>query len=270
MGFTTCHAPPEVVMDSKLFALDGRVALVTGGNGGLGRAIALALRDAGATVAVTGRDERKNAAVAADLGSADAVFPGDVRDESAVSATMAQVVERFGRLDILVNNAGNYVGGSVLDLTESGWHAVVDTHLTGSFLCAKHAAQVMVSQRSGGKIINIGSMYSLFGPPAAIGYAAAKTGIIGLTRALAVELAEHDIQVNAILPGWYETDLTRGAPGSEWGERIRHKTPAQRWGDTDDLAGPAVFLASTASDFVTGVALPVDGGYAVADRLLPE
>jgi 2-dehydro-3-deoxy-D-gluconate 5-dehydrogenase len=198
------------------------------------------------------------------------VLAGDVRDETAVAAAVSGAVERFGRLDILVNNAGNYHGGSVLEMTETDWHAVIDTHLTGSFLCAKHAARAMVARGEGGKIINIGSMYSIFGPPSSVSYAAAKTGIIGLTRALAVELAVHDIQVNAILPGWYETGMTRGAPATEWGERIRRKTPAGRWGSCEDLIGAAVFLASPASDFVTGVTLPVDGGYAVADRSLPE
>ncbi len=158
----------------------------------------------------------------------------------------------------------------ILDFTTEQWHAVIDTHLTGSFLCAKHAAQAMVHRGEGGKIINVGSMYSLYGPPGSVAYASAKTGVLGLTRALAVELAAHAIQVNAILPGWYETDLTRGGPGSEWGERIRAKTPAGRWGHPDKLAGATVFLASCASDFVTGVALPVEGGYAIADRLLPE
>ena len=257
-------------MESKLFSLEGRVALVTGGNGGLGRAIALGLAGAGATVAVTGRDESRNRTVADELGDAAAVLPGDVRDEAAVVAAVTHVVERFGHLDVLVNNAGNYIGGSVLDMTEAAWHAVLDTHLTGSFLCAKHAARAMVRQGAGGKIINVGSMYSLFGPPASVGYAAAKSGVMGLTRALAVELAAHDIQVNAVLPGWYETGLTRGAPATEWGERIRRKTPAGRWGDPEDLVGAVVFLASRASDFVTGTALPVDGGYAVADRSLPE
>jgi 2-deoxy-D-gluconate 3-dehydrogenase len=155
-------------------------------------------------------------------------------------------------------------------MPREAWDAVVETHLTGSFLCVKHAAAAMVRQGDGGKIINIGSMYSLYGSPNFVDYAAAKTGILGLTRALAVELARHRIQVNAILPGWFETDMTKGGPASEWGERIRRRTPAARWGRPDDLVGAVVFLASRASDFVTGAALPVDGGYAVADRQLAE
>jgi len=248
------------------FSLEGRVVLVTGGNGGLGLGYARALREAGATVAVTGRDPEKNERAARALGG-DVVFPTDVRDEAAVERTVTHVVRRFGRLDVLVNNAGNFHGGSVLELSKEGWEQVIGTHLTGSFTCAKHAAREMVRRGEGGKIVNVGSMYSLFGPPGFCDYAAAKSGVVGLTRALAVELAPHGIQVNAILPGWFETDLTRGGPREPWGETIRRKTPAGRWGEVQDLAGPIVFLVSSASDFVTGVALPVDGGYSVADRL---
>jgi len=257
-------------MTAKLFDLTGKVALVTGGNDGLGRAMALGLTAAGARVAVTGRDAAKNEAIARELGSAGLVIAGDVREEPSVQATVDEVVAQCGHIDVLINNAGNFIGGSVLELDVQAWHAVLDTHLTGAFLYAKHVSRVMVGQGRGGKIINIGSMYSLFGPPAGTPYATAKTGMVGLTRALAVELAAHGIQVNAILPGWYETGLTRGAPASEWGERIRRKTPAARWGEPEDLVGAAVFFAAPASDFVTGTALPVDGGYAVADRQLPE
>lgn len=158
----------------------------------------------------------------------------------------------------------------MLELSKEEWNAVIETHLTGSFLCAKYAAQSMVARGGGGKIINIGSMYSLFGPPRFPDYASAKTGIVGLTRALAVELGRQRIQVNAILPGWYETDLTRGLPAKPFGDEVRRRTPAGRWGNPDDLVGTAVFLASAASDFVTGACIPVDGGYSVSDRLLHD
>ncbi|HEY8490292.1 MAG TPA: SDR family oxidoreductase [Dehalococcoidia bacterium] len=255
-------------MGHPLFSLAGRVALVTGGNGGIGRAVALGLREAGARVAVTGRNPEKNAAVAAELGDSALVFPLDVRDEEAVAGVVRSVVERLGRLDVLVNNAGVAQPGSVLTLPRSDWQAVIDTHLTGSFLCAKHAAAAMAARGEGGKIINVGSMYSLFGPPNLASYAAAKAGILGLTRALAVELARHRIQVNAILPGWHETEMTRRLPGTRLGEEIRRRTPAGRWGTPEDVVGAAIFLASPASDFVTGVCLPVDGGYSVSERLL--
>ena len=151
-------------------------------------------------------------------------------------------------------------------MSKASWNAVLETHLTGAFLCAQQAGRAMVRQGDGGKIINIGSMYSLFGPPNVLHYATAKTGMLGLTRGLAVELAVHNIQVNAILPGWIETDLNRERLRASLGDHARRMTPARRLGLADDLVGAAIFLASPASDFVTGVALPVDGGYSVADR----
>jgi 2-deoxy-D-gluconate 3-dehydrogenase len=179
---------------------------------------------------------------------------------------VAQVVARFGRLDILVNNAGMVYDSSALTTSRAEWDAVLETNLTGLFLCAKHAAAAMIAGGEGGKIINIGSIYSLFGTPSFASYGAAKAGVLGLTRALAIELAVHGIQVNAILPGFCETDMTAGMPGTALGEEIRRRTPAGRWGQPDDLVGAAVFLAAAASDFVTGVQLPVDGGYSVAER----
>ena len=248
------------------FSLEGRVALVTGGNGGLGLAMASALADAGAEVAVTGRDPAKNERARSTLGGS-LVIEADVTEEDSVAGAVASVLGRFGRLDVLVNNAGAFGGGVVTELALERWRTVIDSHLTGAFLCSKHAARQMRAQGGGGKIINVGSMYSAFGPPDFADYAAAKTGVLGLTRALAVELAADRVQVNAILPGWYETDLTRGMPATEVGEQIKKKTPAGRWGTGEDLGGPVVFLASPASDFVTGVCLPVDGGYLVCDRL---
>ena len=165
-----------------------------------------------------------------------------------------------------MNNAGLFRGGSLLGLSREDWNAVLESHLTGSFLCAKHAARLMIDRGRGGKIVNVGSMYSIFGAPDFADYASAKTGLLGLTRSLAVELAMHGIEVNAILPGWFETDLTRADRHAELGEEIRRKTPAGRWGDPDDLVGAAVFLSSPASDFVTGVAIPVDGGYSISER----
>jgi 2-dehydro-3-deoxy-D-gluconate 5-dehydrogenase len=248
-----------------LFSLDGKTALVTGGNSGLGRAMARGLREAGARVAVTGRDAGKNAAMAAELGD-DAVFALDVRDGDAVSATITAVAERLGGLDILVSNAGLFRGGPLLGMRREDWQAVIDTHLTGSFLCAQAAAAAMTARGAGGKIINIGSMYSVYGALEAADYGSAKTGLLGLTRALAVELAPHDIQVNAILPGWHVTPLTQPLHEIPLAEAIRAKTPAGRWGRPEDVVGAAVFLAAPASDFVTGTAIPVDGGYSIADR----
>jgi len=257
-------------MSLSLFSLENKVALITGGNGGIGHAIALGLCSAGANVAVTGRNSQKNEIVAEELGDAGAVFSLDVRDEPAVERTIAQVVERFGRLDILVNNAGNGRGGPVMEMSGEDWEAVIGTHLTGSFLCAKHAAKMMAAQGTGGKIINIGSMYSVFGAPNFADYGSAKAGVLGLTRSLAIELAPHNIQVNAILPGWYETEMTQQVYDSSRGEQIRRKTPAGRWGEGEDIVGTGVFLASAASDFVTGAAIPVDGGYLITERFVHE
>lgn len=256
-------------MTDDVFSLAGRVALVTGGNGGLGLAMASGLAGAGAWTAVTGRNEAKNDEARRALGPDNLVLTADVTDEASVVTAVDTVVDRLGRLDVLVNNAGSFAGGPIAELTLSAWRSVIDSHLTGAFLCAKYAAARMRERGEGGKIINIGSMYSAFGPPDFADYAAAKSGMLGLTRALAVELAVDGIQVNALLPGWFETDLTRGLPASETGEYIRRKTPAGRWGIGEDLVGPVVFLASSASDFVTGTVMAVDGGYAVADRLAP-
>jgi 2-deoxy-D-gluconate 3-dehydrogenase len=259
-------------MDSlnDLFSLQDRVALVTGGNRGLGRAMALGLQAAGGRVAVTGRDPEKNAAVSKELEDPGAVFSVDVREEEAVRAAVGAVVDRFGGLDILINNAGQFLGGSLLDLSYEDWDAVLQTHLSGTFLCSKHCAKAMIEGGAGGKIINIGSMYSIYGSPRGVCYGTAKTGILGLTRALAVELAPHRIQVNAILPGLFETDLTADLLGTPLAEQLRRKTPAARWGQPEDLVGTAVFLASSASDFVTGAGIPVDGGYSIADRIREE
>ena len=251
------------------FSLEGRSALVTGGNGGLGRVMALGLQSAGARVAVTGRNPAKNRAVGDELVDGLAI-EADIRDESDVESAVSEVVAALGSLDILVNNAGVVRGAPILDLSKEDWSAGIDTNLTGSFLCAKHAGRAMVAGGRGGKIINIGSVFSIYGTPGFAEYGSSKAGVLGLTRALAIELAPHDIQVNAILPGWYETDMTQDEVGTTRGDEIRRKTPAGRWGDPADLVGAAVFLASAASAFVTGAAIPVDGGYLVSESLTPD
>ena len=249
------------------FSLHDKVALVTGANGGIGRSIALGYKAMGATVIASGRNPQKNAAMAQELGDGHEVISLDVRDEEAVNQAVAASRRRsMASLDILVNNAGIARRINILDMDTADWHDVIDTHLNGGFYCAKAAAKAMVNAGNGGKIINIGSMYSLLGPPNVTNYAAAKTGILGLTRGLAVELAVHNIQVNALLPGWHKTDLNREILDGPLGEEIRHKTPARRLGTSDDLAGAAIFLASDAAEFVTGTTLVVDGGYSIMDR----
>jgi 2-deoxy-D-gluconate 3-dehydrogenase len=177
---------------------------------------------------------------------------------------VAQTVERFGRLDILVNNAGVANRKRPELYTPDEWRAVLDVNLTGAFFAAQAAYHAM-KRSGGGKMINIGSMMSIFGASFASAYAASKGGIVQLTKALATAWAGDNIQVNAILPGWIDTELTRTARAQVEGlhDRVLARTPAGRWGVPDDLAGTAVFLASPASDFVTGTAIPVDGGYAV-------
>ncbi|RZI96733.1 MAG: SDR family oxidoreductase [Variovorax sp.] len=251
-----------------MFDLTGRVALVTGGNGGIGLGMAKGLAKAGARVVVAARDAAKSAA-AVDalqaLGSDAFALPVDVTSEASVQALFDAVAERCGRLDILVNNAGSTVRKPVDQLSLAEWNQVMDTNLTSAFLCSR-AAHPLLKAAGGGKIINIGSMMSIFGAPYAPAYGASKGGIVQLTKATAASWAADGIQVNAILPGWIQTALTDGAREQVAGlnERVIARAPAGRWGQPDDLAGTAVFLASAASDFVTGTAIPVDGGYSIA------
>ena len=249
----------------SLFDLKGRVAVVTGGNGGIGLGMAQGLAAAGASVVVAARNPEKSAAAVAALraqGLDSAFVALDVADPNSCRDLVRQTLERFGRLDILVNNAGMSVRKPPQDYAIAEWRAVLDTNLTGAFACAQAVYPAMLGQ-GGGKIINIGSMMSLFGAAYAAAYSASKGGLVQLTKSLANAWAKDNIQVNAVLPGWIDTELTRDArrqvPGLN--ERVLGRTPAGRWGRPDDLAGIAVFLAAPASDFVTGAALPVDGGY---------
>jgi 2-deoxy-D-gluconate 3-dehydrogenase len=249
------------------FDLGGRVAFVTGGNGGIGLGMAKGLAAAGARVVIAGRDRAKAERALADLrgGGAEADFVAvDATDADSCRDAVARGTARFGRLDILINNAGTTVRKPPEELTDADWHTVLDTNLTSAFVCAQ-AAYPHLRKAGGGKIVCIGSMMSVFASSYAAPYAASKGGIVQLARSLAVAWAKDNIQVNCILPGWIDTDLTRQArvqvPGLH--ERVLARTPAQRWGAPDDFAGIAVFLASSASDFVTGTAIPVDGGYSV-------
>ena len=248
-----------------MFNLDGKVALVTGGNGGIGLGMAGGLAQAGATVVIAGRNLSKSETAAAGLrerGWRANAMVVDVTDENAVNALVAQVITRHGRLDILVNNAGINIRKPLQDLSLADWHAVMDTNLTSAFLCSK-AAWPHMKAAGGGKVINIGSIMSTFGAAYAPAYGASKGGIVQLTRSQAVGWAADKIQANAVLPGWIDTELTQKARDQVDGlhDRVLARTPAKRWGTPGDLAGIAVFLASPASDFLTGAAIPVDGGY---------
>jgi 2-dehydro-3-deoxy-D-gluconate 5-dehydrogenase len=247
------------------FDLKGRVAVVTGGNGGIGFGMARGLASAGAAVVVAGRNREKSRRAVEELRSlgAEAVaIEVDVADEGSVNALIRGAVEQWGRLDVLINNAGINIRKQPEELTLGEWRQVLDTNLTSAFLSSRAAHPIMKAQ-GGGKIINIGSMMSIFGASFAPAYAASKGGIVQLTKALAAAWARDHIQVNAVLPGWIDTELTIEARRQVTGlhERVLARTPAGRWGVNEDMAGIAVFLASPASDFVTGTAIPVDGGY---------
>src|SRR5215475_5210364 len=250
-----------------IFSLQNRVALITGGNGGIGLGMAKGLAAAGASVVIAGRNKEKAQSALAELrltGAQAEFVELDALEEASCHQAVQRTVDRFGRLDILVNNAGTTVRKQPEELTAQDWHLVLDTNLTSAFLCSQAAYPHMV-RAGGGKIINIGSMMSVFASSYATPYAASKGGIVQLAKSLAVAWAKDNIQVNAILPGWIDTDLTRKAREQVQGlnERVLARTPAQRWRAPEDFAGIAVFLAAPASNFITGATIPVDGGYSV-------
>ncbi len=254
---------------SALFDLTDRVAVVTGGNGGIGRSIALGLAKAGAAVAVLGRNDEKNQKVLSELkavGVRSIAVKVDLTDRAALEPMFKNVEHDLGGVDILVNNAGNVsLSGGVLQEKPEDWDNVIETQLNAVFLLSKLAARSMVDRKAG-KIINIGSMYSYFGSGLIPSYSAAKGAIVQLTKSMAVELAPYNIQVNAIAPGWIETEMTapvRTESMKAMNDEILARTPAGRWGLPDEMAGTAVYLASRASDFVTGETIRVDGGYAI-------
>jgi 2-deoxy-D-gluconate 3-dehydrogenase len=254
-------------MTPNPFDLRGKVAIVTGGNGGIGLGMARGLAQAGASVAIVGRDETKSRGAVAELqqrGAKAISVVADVTDKAAVATMVEQTVREFGRIDALVNNAGINIRKAPQALTLDEWDSVIKTNLTSAFLCSQTVYPVMKAA-GGGKIVNIGSMMSIFGASFAPAYAASKGGIVQFTRSCAVAWAADNIQANAILPGWIDTDLTKRAREQIDGlhDKVLARTPAARWGAIDDFAGIAVFLCSAASDFVTGTAIPVDGGFSV-------
>ncbi len=244
------------------FDLTGRVAIVTGGNGGIGLGMAQGLAQAGARVAIGGRDAARNAVAAKKLGAI--AIAADVTDEKACRGMVDEAARKLGRLDILVNNAGINIRKRPEEYRLEEWHRVLESNLTSAFV-ASQAAYPHMQRAGGGKIVNIGSMMSIFGASFVAPYGASKGGIVQLTRALATAWAKDNIQVNAVLPGWIDTALTKGAREQIEGlnERVLERTPAGRWGAPSDFEGIAVFLCSAASTFVTGAAIPVDGGYSI-------
>ena len=252
-------------MQKSPFDLTGKIAIVTGGNGGIGLGMALGLARAGAGIVIAGRNKDKSEEAVRDieaLGASALAVSVDVTDIASVGAMVEATLAQMGRIDILINNAGMSVRQPAHALRLDDWQTVMNTNLTSAFICAKTVYPAM-KQAGGGKIINIGSMTSIFGAAYAPAYAASKGGIVQFTKSIALSWAADNIQANAILPGWIDTALTRTARAQVPGlnENVLNRTPAKRWGNIDDLAGAAVFLASPASDFVTGAAIPVDGGY---------
>jgi 2-deoxy-D-gluconate 3-dehydrogenase len=249
------------------FDLKGHVALITGGNGGIGLGMAQGLAEAGASIAIAARNMDKSEAAAQKLralGADVATIPVDVSSEQSVKDMASACLDRFGRIDSLIANAGVNDRKPPQDYSAETWNWILETNLSGPFFCAQAVYPAMKAQ-GGGKIITIGSMASIFGLPFAAPYAATKGGVVQLSRVLATAWAADKIQVNAILPGWIDTELTRNARKQVGGlhERVETRTPAGRWGNPEDFAGIAVFLASPASDFITGTAIPVDGGYSI-------
>ncbi len=254
------------MMPESSFTLVGKTALVTGGNGGIGKGIAIGLAQAGANVVIAARNEEKSTAVVTEIESLNSqalAIRCDVLIQEDLEKTVGAIQEKFGRLDILVNNAGINRRANWSQLSEEDWDLVLGTNLKSVFLLSK-LSHPLLKADGGGKVINIGSMTSIFGTARVPAYSASKGGIVQLTKSLAISWAQDNIQVNAILPGWIRTDLTaRLIADDDFSDRIIRRTPQGRWGDPEELAGAAVFLASSASNFITGQSLSVDGGYSI-------
>jgi len=245
-----------------LFDLTGRVALVTGGNGGIGLGLAQGLAECGARVVITGRNAAKNEAAVAELGAGAASLVVDVTDRAECDRAVAETLRLAGRLDILVNNAGTNVRQPPEAITDEAWDTVINTNLTSMMrLC--RAAYPALKASGHGRVINNGSMMSIFGGPQHVSYGASKGGVVQLTKSLAVAWSGNGITANAILPGWIETELTVGAQRDNPALRdsVIARTPSGVWGKPADFRGIAAFLASDAAAFITGTAIPVDGGY---------
>jgi NAD(P)-dependent dehydrogenase (short-subunit alcohol dehydrogenase family) len=253
-------------MRSALFDLTGQVALVTGASKGLGRAMAIGLARAGAALALCARDlEGLGATRAAveELGVRAEVFSLDVLDAGSVRRAVTSALEAFERIDILVNNAGVNVRKPALELSEEEWDRVVDTNLKGYFLVAREVGAHMVA-RGRGKVVNVSSIFGAVGMNNQLAYAASKGGVVQLTKVLAIEWARHGVNVNAIGPTYFETPLVAALRDDP--ERFRfinERTPMGRWGQPEELEGTLVYLASRASDFVTGQTVYVDGGWTI-------
>ncbi len=244
-----------------MFELDGRVAVVTGGNGGIGLGMARGLASAGARVAVVGRNPEKNAAATEELGGGAFAIAADLVEPDAADRVIAEVAERAGGIDILVNNAGTNVRRFPQEVSDEDWATVMDTNLTSAMRMSR-AAHPHLKASGHGRVISIGSMMSIFAVPFSPAYGASKGAIVQYTRSLAVAWGPDGITANALLPGWIETDLIAAIKASI-DHKVMSRTPVDRWGRPDDFGGMTVLLASDAGAFITGTAIPVDGGFSI-------
>jgi 2-deoxy-D-gluconate 3-dehydrogenase len=250
-----------------MFDLTGRVALVTGGNGGIGLGFARGLAKAGASVMLAGRDAAKSEAALAELralGAKAEAVSADVTDPGSIKAMVAKTAETFGRLDILVNNAGTNIRSRPEETSLADWHTVLNTNLTSTMFAAQ-AAYPHLKAHGVGRVINNGSMLSIFGMPLHAAYSSSKGAVVQLTKTLATAWAKDGITVNCVLPGWIDTALTRGARRDmpKLDENVRTRAPAGRWGTPEDFEGIAAFYASDAAAYITGTSIAVDGGYSI-------
>jgi 2-dehydro-3-deoxy-D-gluconate 5-dehydrogenase len=256
----------EIRMIEELFGLEGKSALVVGASKGLGKVMALALSGAGADVAVASRSESLIEELRDEIiasGRKAVAIKADIKREEDIIGMAGQVIDSFGKIDILVNNAGIYIPATALNITATDWDNTLDINLKGLFLSCKTVGRHMVDQKKG-KIINIASVLGKRAAQASVAYSASKAAIIQLTRSLALELAPHNIRVNAIAPGWFETEMVENVLGDPNTRKyFLSKTPLRKFGVPEDLDGAIIFLASKASDFMTGETITIDGGFSI-------
>jgi len=251
-------------MDLSMFDLSGKVAAITGAAAGIGLGIAKGLAAAGATIAIADRNTGKGQAALLEIGASARFFSVDVSRQAECRALIDAIVRDFGKIDILVNSAGIAIRKRPEEYTDAEWHQIMDVNATGTFACCQAVYPHM--KKNGGKIINIASIFSVMAGPMSAPYCASKGAVMQMTKAMAIAWAKDNVQVNAIMPGWTDTDLTAAMRQTipDLSERVMPRIPAGRWGKPEDFAGIAIFLASRASDFITGEGIAVDGGFLVS------